>query len=176
VTDQPDGSGSGLDFSVFARLGSQLARVADAMEDSERRKAKLFQSLHQVPVGPLQVPITAGAGVLQLTEMSGPKAGFMWSIRRLTASGYTAGSVIAYRNGAVIGGAIAAGSEPLIPFTVAGTNFIGRGEALLDQNDALIIVCTGITLASGFSWVQINGAADNFNRELLPDYLGIGDR
>jgi hypothetical protein len=176
VNDDQDGAGGGFDLAIFGRLASQLTRLADSMEDRRRHQIHLFQQSHQVPIGPLQIPITAGAGALQQTEMSGPKAGFMWSIRRLTATGYTAGSVIAYKNGAIVGGAIAPGSEPLIPFTQAGTNFIGRGEALLDQNDSLLIVCTGITLAAGYNWVQINGAADNISRDLLPDYLGLSDR
>jgi hypothetical protein len=62
----------------------------------------------------------------------------------------------------------------MLPFASAGTFTFGRGEVLLDQNDQLILVCTGITLASGYGGVQLNGAADNFERWLLPDYLGIG--
>jgi hypothetical protein len=172
---------AGFDLSVFAGLSTHLGQVADLLAESNRmtasqqhRRERLFEQLHQVPIGAIQVPITAGAGAYQMADQLSPKAGYMWSIRRLTASGYTAGTVIAYKNGSVVGGAYTGGGDPMLPFASAGTFTFGRGEVLLDQNDQLILVCTGITLASGYGGVQLNGAADNFERWLLPDYLGIG--
>ena len=162
MTSPPDGA----DLGVFASIGASLGRVASMMEDRERRRHKLFEQLHQVPIGPQQITLTAGAGNLQLLEMFGPKAGYMWSVRRLTAQGYTAGAVTAWKNGAVVG-ATFAGGEPVAPFAAAGVLTFGRGELLLDQNDQLIFTATGITGS-----VTIYGAADNFERWLLPDYLG----
>lgn len=160
-------------FGVAAAAVLQMSRQArPATED--RARARLFEQLHQVPIGAVQVPLTAGAGAYQMADLLSPKAGYMWGVRRITASGYTAGSVVVYKNGAVVGGAYTGGGEPIAPFAAAATLTIGRGEAILDQNDQLIIVCTGITLAAGFAGVQINGAADCFERWLLPDYMGIG--
>lgn len=166
-----EGGGFGIAAGAVLAMG-QAAAASQQAADHDRRR--LFEQLHQVPIGAIQVPITAGAGVYQMADLLSPKAGYMWGIRRITASGYTAGTVVAYKNGSVVGGAYTGGGEPMAPFASAGTITIGRGEGLLDQNDQLIIVCTGITLAAGFAGVQINGAADNFERWLLPDYMGIG--
>jgi hypothetical protein len=162
-------------FGIFAGAQAQMAsRQAERQSDAAMN---LFQQLHQIPVGAIQVPISAGTGVYQMNDLLMPKAGYMWSVRRLTASGYSAGSVIAYKGGVVTGtGANAAysgGGEPF-PFSAAGAATIGRGELLLDAGDALIIVCSTITLSPGFPGVQINGAADCFEKWRLPEYLGLG--
>ena len=137
-----------------------------------------FDIMHQIPIGAIQVPITAGSGVYQMNDLLMPKAGYMWSIRNLTASGYTAGTVAVYKGGFVSGGAYSGGGQPF-PFSAAGAATIGRGSLLLDQGDALIVVCgtavpggVAITLAPGFTGVQINGAADCFERWYLPRYIG----
>lgn len=158
-----DGGG----FGVAA--GAMLAMM---QRDQDRRDDPrwLFDRMHQVPLGPLQVPLVAGNGAYQMNDFLMPKAGYMWSVRRITASGYSAGSVVVYKGGNVVGGTYTGGGDP-IPFSTAGANTLGRGEFLLDQGDALVIVCTGITLLTGFAGVQITGAADCFKRELLPDYL-----
>jgi hypothetical protein len=167
----PDaGDGGGLDLGVFAAIGASLGRVASMMEDRELKRKRLFESMHQVPIGPQIITITAGAGNLDQVEAFGPKAGFMWSIRRLTVSGYSAGAVIGYKNGTVTGGALV-GGEPVAPFAAAGVLTFGRGDLLLDQNDILIFSATGITLNASAPGIQVNGAADNFERWLLPEYL-----
>jgi len=165
-----DGGGFSVAASAVLQMGSQAAAARQAVQE----RAGMFERLHQVPIGAIQVPIAAGAGAFQMPDLLAPKAGYMWGVRRITASGYSAGQVVVYKNGAVVGGAYLGGGEPIAPFAAAGTITIGRGEALLDQNDQLIIVCTGITLAAGFPGVQINGAADCFERWLLPEYMGLG--
>ena len=166
-----EGGGFGVAAGAVLAMGRQLAGGRDA---EGQARARAFERLHQVPIGAVQVPLTAGAGAYQMADLLSPKAGFMWGVRRLTASGVTAGTVVAYKNGSVVGGVYTGGGEPVVPFAAAGTETIGRGEVILDQNDQLVIVCTGITLAAGFAGVQINGAADCFERWLLPEYMGIG--
>lgn len=167
-----EGGGFGVAAGAVLAMGRRSA--AGMMKDGDEHRARLMEQLHQVPIGAIQVPITTGAGTYQMADLLSPKAGYMWGIRRITASGYSAGSVVVYKNGSVVGGTYTGGGEPIAPFSAAATLTIGRGEALLDQNDQLIIVCTGITLSTGFAGVQINGAADCFERWLLPDYMGIG--
>lgn len=171
-------------FGVFA--GAMTAMRTKHAENIDRgasgRAQTEWQDIHQVPIGAIQVPISSGSGVFQINDLLMPKAGFMWSIRRLTASGYTAGTVVVYKGGMVVGGTYTGGGDPF-PFSAAGSATIGRAELLLDQGDSLVVVCgtavpggVAITLATGFSGVQINGAADCFQRHLLPVYLGIGRR
>jgi hypothetical protein len=166
----------GLDFSVFGKIGDSLARVASMMENREERRRKLFEQLHQVPIACPDIPINSSAGVLQMPDMLSPKAGYMWSVRRLTTTGYSAGTVLGYKNGIVLGtgaNATAVGGEAVAPFASAGVLTFGRGELLMDQNDQLIFTATGITLSvAGSSGIQVGGAADCFERWLLPEYLG----
>jgi hypothetical protein len=165
-----EGGGFGVAASAMLEIGRRNAGPA---ADSQAR-ARAFERLHQVPVGAVQVPLTGGNGAYQMADLLSPKAGFMWGVRRLTASGYSAGTVVVYKNGSVVGGAYTGGGEPMAPFAAAATLTFGRGEFLLDQNDQLIIVCTGITLLAGYGGVQVQGAADCFERWLQPEYMGIG--
>jgi hypothetical protein len=168
-----EGGGFGVAAAAVLEMGRAQAGGRDPDGDA---RARLFQQLHQIPLGAIQVPLVAGAGAYQMNDLLMPKAGYMWSIRRISASGYTAGSVTVYKGGAVVGGTYTGGGDPIAPFAQAGTSTIGRGEGLLDVGDALIVVCTGITLSAGFAGVQINGSADCFERWLLPEYLGLGQK
>jgi len=169
-----EGGGFGIAAGAVASMGRAMS--GDMPDAEGDRRSRLFERLHQVPIGAIQVPITAGAGAFQMNDLLMPKAGYMWSVRRLTASGYSAGTVVVYKGGFVSGGVYSGGGEPLVPFAAAGTTSLGRGAGLLDQGDPLIVVCTGITLVAGFAGVQINGAADMFERWLLPEYLGLGQK
>jgi len=173
TTDMPEVDGMPYGFGVFAGAMAKITEQAAHKygRHSSELKRKYLETLHQIPMGAIQIPITAGAGVFQMNDLFMPKAGYMWSIRRLTASGFTAGTVTAFKGGAIVGGAYTGGGDPF-PFSAAAVQTLGRGELLLDQGDALVFVATGITLSAGFAGVQINGAADCFERWFLPEYLG----
>jgi hypothetical protein len=170
TTSYADGGGGG--FGMFAGVATAIGqRAADSIGNGSERKRKYLETIHQIPLGMIVVPISGGNGVFQMNDLLMPKAGYMWSVRRLTASGYTAGAVVAYKGGAVVGGAYTGWGDPF-PFSAAGSATIGRGELLLDQGDPLVIVCTGITLAANQPGVLISGAADCFERWYLPEYIG----
>jgi hypothetical protein len=149
-------------LSVAHRPDERGRDVADRVWD---RRMRLFECLHQVPIGPQNILISGGTGTLDVSDTFRVKTGYMWSVRRIFALGFTAGSLLVYRNSALQGG------EPLVPFYSAGVATFGPGECLLDQDDRLVFAATGITLATGFPGIQINGAADCLERWLLPDYL-----
>jgi hypothetical protein len=154
-----EGGGFGVAAAAVLQMGQQDS------DPALTPSGKMFLNLHQVPIIAPQIPLTAGAGAIQFADLLSPKAGFMWSLRRLVGTLFTAGTVTVYKNGYVAGG-VAVGGEPLFTFPSAGTYTFGRGEILLDQNDQLVIAATGITGS-----VQINGSADCFERWLLPSYL-----
>jgi hypothetical protein len=87
------------------------------------------------------------------------KTGFIWSIRRITAVGFSGGTVTAYRNSLT--------GEPVMPFAVAAVNTIGRGELLLMSGDRLVWQAMGIT-----GTVTVYGVADCFESWFLPFYIG----
>lgn len=138
-------------------------------------RSKLYRRMHQVPIAPPLLIPTSGAAVLaNVTDLLGPNTGYHWSVRRLTASGFTAGTVSVYRNATqtnFTAGSVALTGELLVVFPVAGTDTFGRGELLLEPDDSLVLSCTGITLAAGAAGVSVIGSADQFESWLLPDYL-----
>lgn len=175
---QENGQPGGLSLSanlqvLFARIGATvevLNEVATQLKRKNDRQERLFNSLHQVPL-PGQIAITAGTGVLQLNDIFKAKTGYHWSVRRLSASGFSAGTVTAFLNGQVVGGVMLGNPEPVAPFPQAGVFTFGRGEVLLQGDDNLTFTATGITLQAGFPSVLIQGSADCMESWLLPDYL-----
>lgn len=137
-------------------LAAQLGRVADALERAEAFRVKCAGALQQVP---LFSPVLAGSGTIDSPDALMAKTGYHWSIRRLSAVGFTAGTVTVYNS--------AAGGEVLFPFAQAGTATFGRGEMLLQPGDRLVAVCAGIAGS-----VQLTGRADCFETWYLPHYIG----
>lgn len=133
---------------------------------------ELAQLVFQVPVVFPILPITAGSGS---SYLDGPQAGDYWSIRRLQLTGFTAGSAVLYRNGILTNiagtGTLIGTPEEIAPFPQAGMFTFGRGEILLNPNDTMAIVATGITLAAGVAGVFAQGSADRVPAYLLPEYL-----
>lgn len=130
--------------------------LSDKLDREHHWREKKAHAVYQQTFDPMQVPLTAGAGTLDQSTRMGPNRGFMWSVRRLTLSGFTAGTCIVYIDGL----------EPL-PFPQAGMYTFGRGEFLLTTGQRLTVVATGIT-----GYVQLNGAADVFETWYLPEYIG----
>lgn len=167
ISRPPGASAAGV-LEIAARIGA-TGRAAVEAEGSNRR-ARIAQYLFQVPLSCI-VTITAGAGAAQFPDTMGPGAGYYWNIRRLSVQGFTAGSVIVYKNAPPVGGVVVGTPEVFVPFPQAGTATLGRGEGLLNPTDALTISGTGITVATGYAGLQVNGVADCFPAWLLPDYL-----
>lgn len=156
-------------------IGAAFGRMADAIRDMSAadRKMRLASELYQTPVAPMQIPISGTAGVLQATDQLGPMTGQYWSVRRLVAYGYSAGTVTVYRNALVTGtgSSAAAVGEQVVTFPQSGTYTFGRGEFLMRPDDFMVLVATGVTLATGQTGITIYGDADCFSSWLLPDYI-----
>jgi hypothetical protein len=145
-------------LEVDAGLAVQVGALTTALQQEYQRRQSLQNALHQVTVGPGQIPLSAGAGTLQQDPMMGPNTGYFWSVRRLSAWGFTAGTVQVYMN--------QPGGELLPSFPAAGSLTFGRGEVLLQPLDNLVFVASGIT-----GTVQVQGIADNGELWILADYL-----
>jgi hypothetical protein len=125
----------------------------------ETKKSDLSQRVYSKTLNPNSIPLVGGNGTLDLATQYGPIVGFMWSVRRITLYGYSAGTV----------NVLIDDLEP-VAFPSAGTFTFGKSELLLDQGQRLVFTATGVTGA-----VQVFGAADVFPRNMLPIYMGIGD-
>jgi hypothetical protein len=146
--------------SLQASLNGLTAAIGGMCQRMDREAAfrqRANEAFRQVPFI-INVPLVAGAATINPSQ-AGPDAGFYWSIRKLSAVGFTAGTVNTYVDNT--------GGEPIVPFTVSAVNTFGKGEQLMHANSNIAIVATGIT-----GTVQIWGQADQFEQWLLPWYLG----
>jgi hypothetical protein len=138
-------------------LATRVGGLSDRYDQSLRQRARAAQVIRQVPFI-INVPLTAGAATINPTS-AGPDTGYYWSIRKLAAVGFTAGTVNTYIDNT--------GGEPIVPFPVAAVNTFGKMEQLLNPNSSVAVVAAGIT-----GTVQIWGRADQFETWALPWYMG----
>lgn len=150
-------NGPGAEIDISARLVASLDGVAGMLDRANQYQGLCKKAdLQQVP---LTAPQANAAGVIDSPDLLAVKTGYFWSVRRLTLSGFTAGTAVVYLNGV--------GGEPVVPFAAAATYTFGRGELLMHPGDRLVVQATGIT-----GYVQLNGAADCFLAWYLPWYIG----
>lgn len=158
MTVQAEAS-AGLELVGSLRgLSTAVNGWCERMDKAERFKRRAADALRQVPFAGA-ITLAAGAGTLQDYARFGVPTGYYWSVRRLTAQGFTAGTVTAYIDGT--------SGEPVMPFSVAAVNTIGKGELLVHPLSQLVFGATGIT-----GTVTIWGVADVFETWLLPFYIG----
>ena len=150
-------SNPGIDVELTARLCASLDGAAAAMDRETAWRQKIALAIRQVPFAGA-VTLSAGAGTDDQPDKLQAKTGYIWSVRRITAQGFSAGTVTAYRNSAA--------GEPVMPFPVPAVNTLGRGELLLMPGDRLVWSATGIT-----GTVSYWGVADCFEAWYLPYYL-----
>lgn len=148
----------GIDLDVSARICVSLDGLAARMDREHDWRQRQAQVIRQIPFAG-SVTLSGGAGTDDQPDKLTAKTGYIWGIRRITAQGFTAGTVTAYRNSTV--------GEPVLPFTAAAVNTLGKGQLLLMPGDRLVWGATGIT-----GTVTYWGAADCFESWYLPYYLG----
>lgn len=155
-----------IDASFGVELAATLGRLADhigGLRASMDRDAAFIQRANQAYV---QVPfiinttLTAGAVTLNpVPNGPGPDVGYYWSIRKLAAVGFTAGTVNLYADNT--------GGEPIVPFPTSGVFTFGKGEQVLNPGSTIALVAAGIT-----GTVQVWGKADQVESWLWPWYIG----
>jgi len=151
--------------SLEITLGKLAATLGRAEQREQARRLR-YSSLHTIPItGP---PLAAGlaAGAISSPETFGPHDGFIWHLTRLTANGFTAGSVTAYIGESGASGTVPNYQNALVTWNSAGTYFFGGVSTILLPHDRLIFYCSGIT-----GTVLIGGQAIEMVSELLPEYL-----
>ncbi len=138
-------------------LTAAIGGMCSRMDREAQFRQRASEAFRQVPFI-INVPLVAGAATLNAAQ-AGPPAGYYWSIRKVSAVGFTAGTVSLYVDNT--------GGEPIVPFTVSAVNTFGKGEQLLHPNSSIAVAASGIT-----GTVQIWGQADQFEQWLLPWYMG----
>lgn len=144
------------DLEIAAQLDARLGSLAAGIKAEQDWRRKCAGAIQQVPIVSTQL---AGSGTIDQPDAMMAKTGYIWGIRRLTVTGFSAGTVTIYKN--------AAGGEPVAPFPAAAVFTYGKGQLLLMPGERLVIVGSGIT-----GTVQLWGTADCFESWYLPYYLG----
>lgn len=145
-----------IEIDIGAQLIASIEALSTTLARQEQQRQRMTQCVRQVP---LTAPQANSDGIIDYPDLLACKTGYYWSVRRLTLSGFTAGTAVIYLNGA--------GGEPVAPYQAAGMFTFGRGELLMHPGDRLVVAATGIT-----GYVQLNGAADCFEQWYLPTYIG----
>lgn len=151
-----------IELDIGLQLLASVETLSTQLAKQEYQDQQRAQAFRQIPLTAPQA--TASPWIIDYPDTLKAKTGYFWSIRRLTLSGFSAGTAIAYINGATAGNTVV--GEPAAFFTAAGSQYFARGTILLHPDDRLIIQGTGIT-----GVVQVNGAADCFEQRYLPDYI-----
>lgn len=103
------------------------------------------------------IPLAAGAGTLNQAALYGPELPYWWDLRSLRTWGFTAGTVVVYRN--LVGG------EQVGTATSPG-EFTWSGQEFLSPQDSLVFVASGVT-----GTVSLAGWAVEVASGWLPEYL-----
>ena len=123
----PDLITQALDKIAGLLEGQQTA----ARDAGRAERLGLLQAIHPIPSIPIgQITAASGAGsTLSLPDVSGPKTGKTWFVTRITAFGFTGGSVNVYYTNT--GGTPVYGINQAGTLTFATSNFpVNRGQWL----------------------------------------------
>jgi hypothetical protein len=145
-----------LDLEVGAQLVASLGSLTKAIAREQQWRARQAEVIRQVPI---TAPQAGASGIIDSPDLLAVKTGYFWGVRRLTLSGFTAGTATIYLN--------STSGEPVAPFPQAGVFTFSKGQLIMHPGDRLVVQATGIT-----GYVQLNGAADLAELWYLPYYLG----
>lgn len=148
-----------IELDLGVQLIAGIEGMAAKIDRAERYRQRMAQAIRQIPITAPPMNLASGAGVIDVPDLLAVKTGFMWSVRRLTLYGFTAGTATVLLNSQF--------GEPVAPFPQAAVFTFGRGELLMHPGDRLVTTATGITGS-----VTLAGAADCFEQWYLPHYIG----
>jgi hypothetical protein len=147
-----------LEIDAAAQLCASLDGLTAALDREHAWRQQQAQTVRQLYFAGA-ITLATGAGTDDQPDKLQAKTGYIWGIRRITAQGFSAGTVTVYRNNT--------NGEPIMPFPAAAVNTLGRGELLLMPGDRMVWSATGIT-----GTVSYWGVADCFPSWYLPTYIG----
>lgn len=136
----------GLDVQAAVQLTASLNGVSARLDRDSAEQKKLNQAINFFPTINQAVPLSGGAGTLDMPALLGPPTGQAWDIKRIAALGFTAGTVNVYINNV--------NGELLVPFAQAGVSTFTSQTAYLVAGQRLVFSASGI---SGTVTVSIAG-------------------
>ena len=149
---------TGVGIAAFAGVSAALGNVADELAALRARQDRVAQEVHWFTIPPQAITLSAGAGTLNVPTMLGPRTGRYWDVRRISCTGFTAGTVTVYlsQNGA----------EQVAVFSTAGILLNGKAQIFLGANDALYFSAASITGS-----VTVSIAGIEISAPCIGDYL-----
>lgn len=89
-----NGHGGGLDIEVAARISASLDGVAAEMRRQHDERQALNQAIYPITIPAQQGTVASGAVAIGSSELTGPRVGVVWDVRRVTVIGLAASDVI----------------------------------------------------------------------------------
>jgi hypothetical protein len=144
---------------IEAELAASLAAGNGQAQAGGTLAIPSWQNIHPV----LPIAALSGNGTLNVKDGWGPKTGYWWDLHRISAWGFTAGTLTVYRNS---GGSGSPSGIQVGVFSSVGEFTWGKGQKMIPPDDWLIFVAASIT-----GTVQFEVGATAIQSTWLPNYL-----
>jgi hypothetical protein len=148
---------SGIELDLSASIAAAVGQGVElALERDHHRRLAEYEELTAL-VYPFNIdpqPLPAN-GVLDQPRLLSPGLGWSWQIDRLTAQGFSAGTVTVWVNPVMLAGAVVAG-EQLFVFPSAGAQF-QREMRMLRYGERLVAVGSGLVAQSPGPGLSVGG-------------------
>lgn len=128
-------------WEAAVKISASLGQATEELRVQNKRYQELANAIRVIAHIPLPL-ITASNTPLNQPELMGPRTGYAWEVRRITAATFTGGTVNIYIDGV-------ADSNIVLPFAQAGTTFLGGGQLIIQDGHWLI--AQGSTLTGNVS-------------------------
>jgi hypothetical protein len=152
----PDGGGIAFDFS--AGLQASIGSLTEQLKAWRSDRLRLAQAVHPFVIPGIPLSLTTGAGTLNQPNIMSPRTGRFWDIRRISCTGYTAGTVTCYLN--------STSGDIVALFSTAGVLLNGKAQLLIGANDLLVFGAASIT-----GTVTVGLAGVEVDAERIGEYL-----
>jgi hypothetical protein len=124
-------------IEIMAGLSASIGNLAGQLEIDRESRRKLAQAIHPFTIPPQPIAVSGGAGSLDQPNILGPRTGKYWDLRRISCTGFSAGTVTVYLS--------QSGAEMVGVFSAAGVLTLGKAHILLGGNDRLYFSAASIT-------------------------------
>jgi len=158
-------AGAGVEANVSLEVG--LGRLVRHLDAEHARRRRLRACLTPIPLAaPGLIGLAAANGTINYPEGLSPHDGYVWDVRRITATGWTAGTVTASIGPQATSSAAPNTQNDLVTWAAPGTYFSPSGAVILQAHDRLEFTAATVT-----GNVLISGLVIQMEADLLADYL-----
>jgi hypothetical protein len=145
-----------------AGLHVAVGRLVTAMEAQRRADLTAAEDIWVVDVPAHAMPLSGGAGTLDVPNELGPRDGYAWAVHWMAAAGFTAGTVNLYLGTPDT----VAGSNQRFTFVQAGVWEPPKTATILLPGNRMVFVASGVT-----GNVVVSGQVTQMKLHMLPRFL-----